>query len=100
MVEVTEQEAVRDNYGGAPAVADPPSPAGAVQQQRQGSAYMLTYVRVADAPELLRAVAADEVPRAIVDGVAEEDAFREAELVRSSCTDIQTHMMAWGQSAD
>ena len=88
VTEVTETEAVRDNYGGAPALANPSSPAGAAQQQ-QGSAYMLTYVRVADAPALLRAVAADEVPRAIADGIAEENALREAELVRSR---ENTHM--------
>ncbi len=79
VTEVTEKEAVQDNYGGALAITDHPSVKGI---QKHHSAYMLTYVRVADAPELLRPVVPEDVPKAVVDGVEEENALREAELVR------------------
>ncbi len=81
VTEVTEKEAVQDNYGGSLAITDHPSVKGI---QKHHSAYMLTYVRVADAPELLRAVVAEDVPKAVVDGVEEENALREAEVVRSN----------------
>ena len=87
VTEVPEKEAVQDNYGGALAITDHPSVKGI---QKHHSAYMLTYVRVADAPELLRPVVPEDVPKAVVDGVEEENALREAELVRYCKTNTHT----------
>jgi ubiquitin carboxyl-terminal hydrolase 7 len=71
VTQVEEREAVQDNWGG-PSV----SPYGVSGLQKLNSAYMLTYVRKSDAAEILRPIANDEVPAAVVDGIKEEDQLR------------------------